>query len=160
MQRRAFLRNAAVLGAGLAAIPYASQALAASGPVAEWHVVAKGESLTSIAAARAVSVEALSEIEIGPRWMKQLHGGHVASLAYNENSLGVCLVGNFERQRPTERQIAALIELVGHLKDDLLVGKPRLFLHRDVQGERTLCPGRHFPARRVHRLFDSAHTPP
>lgn len=43
------------------------------------------------------------EIEIGPRWTKQLRGGHVSSLAYNENSIGVCLIGNFEKQRPTER---------------------------------------------------------
>ena len=93
-------------------------------------------------------------IEIGPRWKKQLHGGHVASLAYNENSLGVCLIGNFEKQRPTERQLAALIELLAHLKTDLLGGKPKLYLHREVKGEHTLCPGRNFPARRIHELFD------
>jgi len=94
------------------------------------------------------------EIEIGPRWRKQLRGGHVASLAYNENSIGVCLIGNFEKQRPTQRQLAALIELLGHLKHDLLDGKPRLFLHREVKGERTLCPGRNFPGKRIHELFD------
>ena len=94
------------------------------------------------------------EIEIGPRWRKQQRGGHVASLAYNENSLGVCLVGNFEEQRPTQRQLAALIELLGYLKRDLLDGKPKLFLHREVKGEQTLCPGRNFPAKRIHELFD------
>jgi len=94
------------------------------------------------------------EIEIGPRWTKQLRGGHVASLAYNENSLGVCLIGNFEKQRPTERQLAALIELLSHLKNDLLAGNPKLFLHREVNGEHTLCPGKHFPAKHIHRLFD------
>lgn len=94
------------------------------------------------------------EIEIGPRWTKQLRGGHVASLSYNENSLGVCLIGNFEETRPTSRQLAALIELLGHLKNDLLDGKPKLFLHREVKGEHTLCPGRNFPAKRLHRLFD------
>jgi len=93
-------------------------------------------------------------IEIGPRWTKQLHGGHVASLAYNKNSIGVCLVGNFEKTRPTPRQLAALIELLGHLKDELLDGKPRLFLHREVKGEHTLCPGRNFPAKRIHQRFD------
>ncbi len=93
------------------------------------------------------------EIEIGPRWMKQLQGGHVASLAYNENSLGICLIGNFEKQRPTKHQLAALIELLGYLKNDLLGGKPKLYLHREVKGEHTLCPGRYFPAKRIHRLF-------
>jgi LysM repeat protein len=93
------------------------------------------------------------EIEIGPRWRKQLRGGHVASLAYNENSLGVCLIGNFEKTRPTPRQLAALIELLDHLKNDLLGGKPKLYLHREVKGEHTLCPGRNFPAKRIHQLF-------
>jgi LysM repeat protein len=94
------------------------------------------------------------EIEIGPRWTRQLQGGHVASLAYNENSIGICLIGNFETQRPTTPQLAALDELLGHLKNNLLDGRPKLFLHREVRGEHTLCPGRHFPAKRVHQLFD------
>ena len=45
------------------------------------------------------------QIEIGPRWTGQLRGGHVKSEAYNEDSIGVCLVGNFEETRPTRRQI-------------------------------------------------------
>lgn len=94
------------------------------------------------------------EIETGSRWTKQLQGGHVASLAYNENSLGVCLVGNFEKTRPTARQVDALVELLGYLKNDLLGGGPKLYLHREVKGERTLCPGRNFPAGLVHDLFD------
>jgi N-acetyl-anhydromuramyl-L-alanine amidase AmpD len=94
------------------------------------------------------------EIEIGPRWRKQLRGGHVASRAYNENSIGICLIGNFETQRPTTPQLAALGELLGHLKSNLLNGRPKLFLHREVRGEHTLCPGRHFPAKRIHQLFD------
>jgi LysM repeat protein len=93
------------------------------------------------------------EIEIGHRWTKQLHGGHVTSLTFNDNSLGICLVGNFEKQRPTERQMVALIELLGHLKNDLLGGKPTLLLHHEVKGEQTLCPGRSFPSKHIHRLF-------
>ncbi len=94
------------------------------------------------------------EIEIGPRWAKQLEGGHVSSRAFNENSIGVCLVGNFEEQRPTPPQLTALIELLGCLKRDLVAGNCKLLLHREVNGERTLCPGRHFPAERIHRPLD------
>jgi LysM repeat protein len=93
------------------------------------------------------------EIEIGPRWTKQLPGGHVASPAYNANSLGLCLIGNFEQSRPTARQMAALGELLGHLRHDRLGGSPTLHLHREVKGEHTLCPGRHFPARRLRQLW-------
>ena len=93
------------------------------------------------------------QIEIGPRWTEQLRGGHVKSLAWDENSIGICLVGNFEETYPTENQSAALIQLTGFLKHDLLADKPALLLHREVPGERTLCPGANFPAKRIDKLF-------
>jgi N-acetyl-anhydromuramyl-L-alanine amidase AmpD len=92
-------------------------------------------------------------IEIGPRWTEQLRGGHVKSLAWNENSIGICLVGNFEATRPTPKQMAALEQLIAYLRNDLLNGKPTLRLHREIKGEQTLCPGRNFPAKRIHKLF-------
>ena len=94
------------------------------------------------------------QIEIGPRWTKQLRGGHVHSLAYNENSVGICLVGNFEKTRPTAKQIAAFTALVQFLRADVLLGRAPLLLHREVKGEQTLCPGRNFPAKHIHQLFD------
>jgi len=93
------------------------------------------------------------QIEIGPRWTKQLRGGHVKSLAWNENSIGICLVGNFEETSSTRNQIAAFIQLTGYLKRELLANKPTLYLHREIPGEQTLCPGRNFPAKRIHKLF-------
>ncbi len=36
------------------------------------------------------------EIEVGPRWKKQLLGGHVKSYQLNLTAIGICLVGNFE----------------------------------------------------------------
>lgn len=93
------------------------------------------------------------EIEIGQRWTEQLRGGHVKSLAWDENSIGICLVGNFEETYPTKRQIATFIQLTGFLKRDLLTDKPALLLHREIPGEQTLCPGANFPAKRAHKLF-------
>ena len=93
------------------------------------------------------------QIEIGPRWTDQLRGGHVKSLAWDENSIGICLVGNFEETYPTKNQIAAFIQLTGFLKRDLLADKPTLLLHREIPGEQTLCPGANFPAKRIHKLF-------
>ncbi len=91
------------------------------------------------------------EIEVAERWRKQLQGGHVRSEAYNDVSIGICLVGNFQRSRPTRKQVASAIELVDHLKNDLLSGRPDLLLHRDIQ--KTVCPGKHFPAEGMHRIF-------
>jgi hypothetical protein len=91
------------------------------------------------------------EIEIGGRWIRQIQGGHVHSEALNQNSIGICMVGDFEQFPPTSRQIAACIELVDLLKNLMLQGQPRLLLHREVQ--MTDCPGRYFPGLELHRLF-------
>jgi hypothetical protein len=91
------------------------------------------------------------EIEIGPRWTRQIEGGHVKSRAYNLTSIGICLVGDFEKFKPTGNQITAFEELVSYLKYDLLHGKPRFYVHKDL--EQTACPGRNFPVRTMHKQF-------
>ena len=51
------------------------------------------------------------EIGVGPRWTKQLDGGHLASLAQNKVSLGICLIGNFDQNKPTAKQMQSLTAL-------------------------------------------------
>lgn len=86
------------------------------------------------------------EIEIGPRWLKQLDGGHVRSPFYNAHGIGICLVGNFEKRRPGARQMASLTALVDWLRDEAPLGaKPKFTVHRWVDKNHTLCPGRYFP---------------
>jgi N-acetyl-anhydromuramyl-L-alanine amidase AmpD len=93
------------------------------------------------------------EIEIGNRWVNQLQGGHVSTHQVNELGIGICLVGNFEELAPSTAQISALTELVLYLKNTLHGGRPQFMVHREVDGNRTLCPGRHFPTARMHRIF-------
>lgn len=93
------------------------------------------------------------QIEVGPRWTAQLRGGHLRSLTLNEHSIGICLVGNFEKTKPTPHQLAALLELLQELHEPLLPHRPRVWLHRELPGERTVCPGRHFPARWLRERF-------
>lgn len=86
------------------------------------------------------------EIEIGPRWLKQLHGGHVRSEYHNEHGIGICLVGNFQRRRPGSRQLASLHALIDWLRDDAPLGaRPKVTVHRWVDRNHTVCPGRLFP---------------
>lgn len=91
------------------------------------------------------------QIEIGPRWTKQIEGGHVKSRKYNLNSIGICLIGDFQKFRPSAKQLAAFKELVRYLKYDLLAGKPKFMVHNDL--EQTLCPGKYFPKKDMHKLF-------
>ncbi|MFT3782708.1 MAG: peptidoglycan recognition family protein [Nibricoccus sp.] len=96
------------------------------------------------------------EIEIGNRWYRQIKGGHVRDDKINEIAIGICLVGNFEKHKPTDRQIAALKELLIYLRDEV-VGAPVIFMvHTEADPGHTECPGKYFPTEEMHRLF----TPP
>lgn len=94
------------------------------------------------------------EVEIGGRWLKQLQGGHVRNHAVNLSSIGICVVGNFEVRRPSARQMAAFRELVDWLRNDVLAGRSVKFsVHREIDRNHTVCPGRYFPTSALHRRY-------
>ncbi len=91
------------------------------------------------------------QIEIGDRWRRQINGGHVHSDYLNNIALGICLVGDFNRDQPTRAQLAAAEELIRYLRQRcgktaegrVIPVKP----HREVNPPRwaTDCPGDAFP---------------
>jgi LysM repeat protein len=94
------------------------------------------------------------EIEIGPRWLKQLDGGHVRNAFYNAHGIGICLVGNFEKRRPGKRQIESLTALMDWLRDEAPLGtKPKFTAHRWVDRNHTVCPGRYFPYAEMKKRY-------
>ncbi len=72
---------------------------------------------------------------------------------HNLESIGVCLVGNFEETEPGAAQGEALRELLARLTKEHGIGRDGVVLHRDVPGCRTACPGRHLAS--VFRSFGS-----
>lgn len=96
------------------------------------------------------------EIEIGNRWTRQINGGHVASDYLNNIALGICLVGDFNRDLPTKAQIGALTELINYLRKrcgrvqgrDIIVRA-----HRQINPKPTDCPGTRFPVKWLNREF-------
>ncbi|HSH38843.1 MAG TPA: N-acetylmuramoyl-L-alanine amidase [Chthoniobacterales bacterium] len=85
------------------------------------------------------------EIEIGDRWRRQINGGHVHSDYLNNIGLGICLVGDFNRDRPTKAQMEATEELVKYLRQRC--GKADVRPRREMNPPRwaTDCPGDAFP---------------
>jgi N-acetylmuramoyl-L-alanine amidase len=90
------------------------------------------------------------QIEVGDRWRRQINGGHVHSDYLNNISLGICLVGDFNRDQPTRAQLDACEELIRYLRDrcgkterGAIPVKP----HREMNPPRwpTDCPGDDFP---------------
>jgi hypothetical protein len=96
------------------------------------------------------------QIEIGSRWTRQINGGHVASDYLNNIAIGVCLVGDLNRQAPTQAQIAALDELVTYLRGRVgrIKGKQAIVLpHKKINPRPTDCPGDRFPYGWLRRRF-------
>jgi len=86
------------------------------------------------------------EIEVGSRWPKQKHGAHCKvgqDETYNNYGIGICLVGNFEKHRPSQAQMASLARLVDYLAARYRISDARIIGHGDVDS--TKCPGRYFP---------------
>tara|TARA_A100001015_G_scaffold313906_1_gene422190 strand:+ start:1784 stop:2536 length:753 start_codon:yes stop_codon:yes gene_type:complete len=91
------------------------------------------------------------QIEIGPRWKEQLHGGHVKSEFVNQIGIGICLVGNFEKTKPTNAQIKSLIALIDWLQTKVIRRKLKFAGHKDI--EKNLCPGKNFPLKALHKRY-------
>jgi len=64
-------------------------------------------------------------------------GAHVRSA--NENNLGISVIGDFMRQPPPQRQLAALNAFLNDARTRYQLSKPRVYGHRDLGG--SLCPG-------------------
>ena len=94
------------------------------------------------------------EIEIGPRWQKQQLGGHVKSYRINQTAIGICLIGNFEKTHPSKKQLDAFTQLMDWLQGDVLGKKVHFDGHRELKGEQTICPGKHFPLAAMHARYD------
>lgn len=85
------------------------------------------------------------EIGVGRRWREQLNGGHLASETQNSYSLGICLVGNFDKNRPTAKQMQSLTALTQALMKRCNLTTSSIRTHQQINVVRTRCPGRHFP---------------
>lgn len=96
-------------------------------------------------------------IEVGPRWHKQKHGAHCKTPDnyFNNHGIGICLVGDFTRTRPTAAQMASLQRLVGFLSRQCRIGPDQITTHGAVTGK-TECPGHLFPMASVHRSLRSS----
>ena len=90
------------------------------------------------------------QIEVGDRWRRQINGGHVHSDFLNNIALGICLVGDFNRDQPTRAQLDSCEELTRYLRERCGKADGRAIPvrpHREMNPARwaTDCPGDAFP---------------
>lgn len=85
------------------------------------------------------------EIAVGDRWKQQLDGGHLRSEEQNKIALGICLVGNFDQDSPTPKQMQSLNALVQALMKRCGVPPSGVKTHQQINIIGTRCPGKKFP---------------
>jgi len=88
------------------------------------------------------------EILATPRWASQRAGAHCQVAGrpeFNEQGIGICLVGHFNRDQPTAAQMAGLEALVAALADRYHIPLERVVGHGELKN--TECPGTLFPMR-------------
>ena len=76
------------------------------------------------------------------RFVKELTeiGAHV--YGYNDDSLGICLIGNFDIEFPNRLQLNSLSNLIKDLKSKFDIKEIKT--HRDFPNVTKTCPGKNF----------------
>lgn len=88
------------------------------------------------------------QVEVTFRWREQIQGAHCGGTPgnwANEEGIGICLVGNFDKSLPTRRQMQSLVRLVRFLQQRYGIPVSRIFGHKTTPGAHvTDCPGKKF----------------
>jgi len=119
------------------------------------HHSATDRENTSVEAIRRYHVNNRGFWDIGYHWIvdkdgnlvkgrsEEFIGAHCAggSPANNFNSIGICVVGNFEREVPTEKQLKTLFEFLEKKLRELKLTKDKVLGHLECKP--TLCPGKY-----------------
>jgi len=96
------------------------------------------------------------QVEVTPRWPIQKWGAHAKTLdnKFNEYGIGICMVGNFDTERPTPAQLASLTKLVAFLMQTYSIPPQNVLGHRDTKA--TECPGRYVNVAAVRQSASQA----
>jgi hypothetical protein len=91
--------------------------------------------------------DALTDGAVQPstRWNKQLAAGNVPGVRISGNCICICVVGNFNRSRPTPNQEARLLELVAALQRRLNIVADQVVLGWDADQTSVAGIGKNFP---------------
>jgi hypothetical protein len=89
------------------------------------------------------------QIEVSRRWTNQKQGAHTRNAKTHdadEYGIGICLVGDFDQQAPTQRQLAATQSLIAHLSKRYDISPDGVRTHAHLAATKTVCPGKYFPS--------------
>lgn len=67
-------------------------------------------------------------------------GAH--AFGFNEESLGICLIGNLDKNKPSRKQIKTLIDFLKEKKDQYDIPKKNILGHHELPNVKKSCPGK------------------
>jgi hypothetical protein len=82
-------------------------------------------------------------------------GAHAAG-ANNVQNIGICLIGNFDEEKPTKAALDRLRQLLDNLRSTWKIPRSQVFTHQELKS--TECPGRNL-ARWVEAYRHTAVAP-
>jgi N-acetyl-anhydromuramyl-L-alanine amidase AmpD len=78
-------------------------------------------------------------------------GAHCSHGGMNNKSIGICLAGNFEIEKPTDHQIFMLRDALQMLSYRFKIPRARILGHKET-GAATACPGKNLAMDFVRNL--------
>jgi N-acetyl-anhydromuramyl-L-alanine amidase AmpD len=75
------------------------------------------------------------QLAVGSRWLNQMPGAHAAGPKadwYNRHSIGICLIGDGNRNRFTPAQMRRLVQLVDALCREFKIPPDKVVLHSQI----------------------------
>ncbi len=75
-------------------------------------------------------------------------GAHVYD--HNENSIGICLIGNFDNENPNNLQLNSLLNLIKELKSKYKIEK--ILGHGEFPNAIKTCPGKNTDLDKIRKL--------
>jgi hypothetical protein len=92
------------------------------------------------------------QIVVSERWTNQSDGAYCGGPdadQFNQNAVGVCMIGDFDRQAPTEAQMQSLINLVRGLQSKFGIPADRIWVQ--TGGRTDSSTGKLFPVATFQR---------
>lgn len=99
-------------------------------------------------------------VETTFRWKEQITGAHVGGTPNNRANvygIGICLVGDFNKKPPTDKQFRSLVKLVKFLQNRYNIPTSEIYGHGTTPGYTggTECPGKYFPMWKLKQQLNS-----
>ena len=82
---------------------------------------------------------------------EEYEGAHTQG--HNKNSLGICLIGNFDKNQPSEKQLQALYKLIKEKMQQYNIPPENIKGHNEFSGVKKSCPGKTINMDEIRKII-------